>query len=79
MIRQCQSRTLTYCSPLQQVTSSLENSLKELKTSYIDSLLLHGPESTVAKTVEALLALKPYLASKQLRYAGISNLYNLEA
>lgn len=78
-VRSCRSLLVVAnhpnCGDLQQVTASFENSLKELQTSYIDSLLLHGPERTVAKTVEALLALKPYLTSKQLRYVGISNIY----
>ncbi|KAK9899003.1 Aldo/keto reductase [Cystobasidium minutum MCA 4210] len=62
----------------EQVTASFENSLKELRTTYIDSYLLHGPESTITRNVEALSALKPYLASNKLRYIGISNIYQLQ-
>lgn len=69
----------TELSHLRQVTASLENSLQELQTPYIDSLLLHGPERTVAKNVEALKALKPYIDAAKLRYIGISNIYSLDA
>lgn len=72
-------RLFIYASPtLEQVTASFENSLKELQTSYIDSYLLHGPERTIQRNVEALTALQPYLVSNKLRYVGISNIYDVD-
>lgn len=59
------------------MAASFKNSLEELQTDYIDSLVLHSPEPTVKSTFEALVALKPFIDAKQLRYIGISNIYDL--
>ena len=42
-------------------------------------MLLHSPERTVAKTCDALLALKPFLSEGTLKHVGISNIYSYEA
>ena len=50
-----------------------------MQTEYIDSFLLHGPEPMISDSVEALLALKPFLDSGALKQIGISNIYDLKA
>ncbi|CAD6576001.1 MAG: hypothetical protein CYPHOPRED_005845 [Cyphobasidiales sp. Tagirdzhanova-0007] len=62
----------------QQVQQSFRRSLEELGTEYIDSVLLHSPERTISRSVEALSALKPFIESGQLKHIGISNICNLE-
>ena len=61
-----------------QVQQSFRRSLEELGTEYIDSVLLHSPERTISRSVEALSALKPFIESGQLKHIGISNICNLE-
>jgi diketogulonate reductase-like aldo/keto reductase len=61
----------------EQVRQSVATSLENLKTGYLDSLVLHGPESTHQKTMEVYRECEKFVDEGRVKQLGISNLYNL--
>lgn len=62
----------------EQVQESFECSLKNLKTTYVDSYILHSPLNNLERTLEAwkvLCSLQDQGAVKQI---GVSNTYDVE-
>ncbi|KAI8824468.1 aldo/keto reductase [Fimicolochytrium jonesii] len=61
----------------EQVTQSFNVSLKNLKVSYIDSLVLHSPMRTLEDTLRVWRVLEGFKQQNKVHYLGISNAYNL--
>ena len=61
-----------------QIRQSCEVSLKNLRTSYLDCLLLHSPLPTPARTLEAWSVLEGLVQSGLVASIGISNCYTPE-
>uniref|UniRef100_A0A6B2LCH1 NADP-dependent oxidoreductase domain-containing protein n=1 Tax=Arcella intermedia TaxID=1963864 RepID=A0A6B2LCH1_9EUKA len=59
-----------------QVQVSLSKSLSNLKTTYLDSLLLHSPYSSYSKTLRVWRVFESFHKEKKVRMIGISNLYD---
>lgn len=59
----------------EQVAQSFEVSLRNLQTSYVDSLVLHSPYSKEAHTLEAWRAMERLIDRGVVRQLGISNCY----
>lgn len=65
--------------PLQdQVKQSVQKSLTELQSSYIDSLLLHSPFSSIEDTLIVWKQFEEIVATGLVTYIGISNCYDLD-
>lgn len=62
----------------QQVLQSFAVSLANLRTTYVDCLVLHSPLSNPKQTLEAWEAMESLVASGSVRQIGISNCYSLE-
>ncbi len=60
-----------------QVKQSFERSLINLGTDYLDSLVLHSPLASFAKTLEVWRAMEELHLEGGIRYLGISNCYDL--
>ena len=58
-----------------QVAQSIAESLKNLRTDYLDCVLLHSPMSTMAQTLSVWGALESSVDQGQVRQLGISNCY----
>ncbi|KAG4066895.1 hypothetical protein HA402_008997 [Bradysia odoriphaga] len=63
----------------QQIITSFETSLKNLKTDYIDSLVLHGPLKNHAENMVLWRQFETFVERKQVRMLGISNFYDLNS
>lgn len=61
-----------------QVNSSLATSLKNLRTTYLDSYILHSPLDTRAKTLDAWRTLISFKDAGKVRAIGVSNVYDVE-
>ena len=61
----------------QQVEQSVAASLKNLKSAYVDCLLLHSPLPKHADMMEAWRAMEAAVAGGSVRALGISNCYAL--
>ena len=61
----------------EQVAQSCAISLKNLRTDYIDSLVLHSPLPSAKQTQEAWRAMETLVDSGKVRQIGISNCYQL--
>ena len=61
-----------------QVRTSLETSLKNLKTVYLDSLVLHSPMNTFGQTLEVWQVFEEFVEKGQVKALGISNCYSFE-
>ena len=61
-----------------QVNRSLAASLRNLRTSYVDCLLLHAPLEDAQQTLVVWRAMESLVASGAVRQLGISNCYHLE-
>jgi diketogulonate reductase-like aldo/keto reductase len=57
----------------QQVRQSCTASLENLRTHYLDCLLLHSPLPTMRQTREAWQAMESLLAERRVRQLGVSN------
>lgn len=65
-------------APLEeQIRQSVEASLGNLQTPYLDSLLLHSPFNSHVRTMQAWQTLEELYDSGRTRQLGISNCYNL--
>jgi diketogulonate reductase-like aldo/keto reductase len=62
----------------EQVRQSVAVSLRNLRTDYLDAVLLHSPLATASETMAAWRVLESLVDSGQIRKPGISNLYDLE-
>jgi diketogulonate reductase-like aldo/keto reductase len=61
-----------------QVTQSLGASLRNLRTAYVDCLVLHSPLENAQQTLVAWRAMESLVAGGAVRQLGISNCYHLE-
>jgi diketogulonate reductase-like aldo/keto reductase len=61
-----------------QVRTSLEVSLRNLQTDYIDSLVLHGPRPTVEETMVIWRVMETFVDEGKVKRLGISNCYDYE-
>jgi diketogulonate reductase-like aldo/keto reductase len=59
----------------QQVSQSVEVSLKNLQTDHLDCVLLHSPMPTMTQTLAAWRALEILVDTGHIRQLGISNCY----
>ena len=65
-------------SPLQtQILTSFASSLNNLRTTYIDSYLLHSPLRTLPETIEAWKTLMQLQDEGKVKYIGVSNTYDV--
>jgi diketogulonate reductase-like aldo/keto reductase len=60
-----------------QVNQSLEKSLKNLKTDYIDSLVMHSPMRTFEETMKVWKIFEEFVKIGKVKQIGISNIYSL--
>lgn len=63
----------------EQVRQSVAASLRNLRTPYIDCLLLHSPLATHQQTMQVWCAMEEFVASGEVKALGISNIYDLGA
>jgi diketogulonate reductase-like aldo/keto reductase len=61
-----------------QVAQSVAVSLMNLRTDYLDCVLLHSPMPTMTQTQAAWRALEAFVDNGQIRQLGISNCYRLD-
>ncbi|KAK0448715.1 NADP-dependent oxidoreductase domain-containing protein [Armillaria borealis] len=61
----------------EQVRTSFEKSLANLRTAYIDSYLLHSPLRTIQQTLEAWRVLITLQDEGKIRMIGVSNTYDV--
>jgi len=59
-----------------QVSESFSTSLRNLRTDFLDCLILHSPLTTFQQTQEAWRAMESLVDSGAVRQIGISNCYN---
>lgn len=62
----------------EQVAKSMEISLGNLGTGYVDSLLLHVPLQSLEETLQVWRAMEAQVASGSAKQLGVSNLYSLD-
>ena len=60
-----------------QVQQSFETSLKNLRTSYLDSYILHSPLRTLSDTLAAWRVLGALQDAGKVRLIGVSNAYQV--
>jgi len=60
-----------------QVQQSLEASLKNLGTTYIDSLVMHSPMRTMSQTLEVWKVFESFVDDGKVKQLGISNCYEV--
>ncbi|KZV76342.1 Aldo/keto reductase [Peniophora sp. CONT] len=61
-----------------QIASSFAKSLSNLRTSYLDSYILHSPMRTYKETLEAWRVLTGLAESGQVKQIGLSNVYDAQ-
>eukprot|EP00980_Cylindrotheca_fusiformis_P002728 scaffold629_cov140-Cylindrotheca_fusiformis.AAC.5 len=67
-------------APLEgQVRQSLQKSLEQLQTDYLDSWIMHGPEDTWERTLTVWRVLEEFVERGIVRQIGISNFYDIAA
>jgi diketogulonate reductase-like aldo/keto reductase len=60
-----------------QVNQSFNKSLLNLRTSYVDSLILHSPMQTMEETLTVWNEFESFHKQGRVRYLGLSNCYDL--
>ena len=60
-----------------QVRTSFATSLRNLQTTYLDSLVLHSPMRTVEETLTVWHTFEEFHRAGQVRFLGLSNTYSL--
>jgi len=63
----------------EQVAQSIAVSLKNLRTTYVDCLLLHSPLANAKQTLEVWRAMESLVDSRTVLQLGISNCYAFES
>ena len=61
-----------------QVYQSFEKSLKNLKTDYIDSYVMHSPMRTFEETLSVWKIFEEFVKEGKVKQIGISNIYSLK-
>ena len=61
-----------------QVKQSLNTSLKNLRTNYLDSLVMHSPLSSYSKTLSVWRTFESFHDQGTVKSLGISNIYDLQ-
>ncbi|MBK9385469.1 MAG: aldo/keto reductase [Planctomycetes bacterium] len=61
----------------EQVAQSFARSLRNLRTTYLDALVLHSPLATRAQTSEVWRAMQALCDGQRVRQLGLSNCYDL--
>ena len=65
-------------APLEeQVKQSFMASLRNLKTDYLDSLVLHSPMPTIEETIQVYRIFESFHLQGKVKYLGISNCYDV--
>jgi diketogulonate reductase-like aldo/keto reductase len=64
--------------PPEQVAQSVAASLQNLKTTYLDCLVLHSPLASTKQTLELWRAMESFVVDGSVRQLGISNCYTLD-
>jgi len=62
-----------------QVRQSFAKSLENLRTDYLDAVLLHSPARTLDTTLTIISVLNKFKSEGKVRHIGISNIYSLSA
>jgi diketogulonate reductase-like aldo/keto reductase len=62
----------------EQVAQSFAASLRNLRTNYLDCLVLHSPLATTKQTLDVWRAMEALAAGGGVRHLGISNCYDLD-
>jgi diketogulonate reductase-like aldo/keto reductase len=62
----------------EQVVQSFAASLRNLRTDYLDGLVLHSPFASTQDTLQAWRAMESLVESGGVRQLGISNCYHLD-
>jgi diketogulonate reductase-like aldo/keto reductase len=62
----------------EQVGQSFATSLRNLRTDYLDGLVLHSPLPSARQTLEVWRAMESLVEARGVRQLGISNCYRLE-
>ena len=62
----------------EQIRTSLQVSLKNLHTTYLDSWVMHSPERTIERTIAAWRVMEEAVDSGHVRQLGISNCYDYD-
>lgn len=62
--------------PSEQVKESLQKSLSNLKTTYLDSLVLHSPLDTIEDTMSVWRVMETFVDEGTVLRIGISNCYD---
>lgn len=60
-----------------QIQDSCQKSLEQLRTSYLDCLLLHSPLDTLPRTLTAWRTLMQLQDAGKVKHIGISNVYDV--
>ena len=63
----------------EQVSESVATSLKNLRTDYIDALILHSPLASHTETLRAWRQMEKHVAAGDVCSLGISNCYDVSA
>lgn len=63
----------------EQVDQSVATSLRNLKTDYIDCLVLHSPLPTHGDTMRVWRSMERHVSSGEVRSLGVSNIYDKSA
>ena len=70
---------MLFRSKSDQVRQSLASSLENLRTSYVDSLVMHGPEDNWDDMLEVWMTFEELVDSGKVKQIGISNFYHAPA
>jgi len=62
----------------EQVHQSFAQTLKNLKTNYVDSLVLHSPLDTHEQTMDVWSVFEEFYSQGKVKVLGISNLYSIK-
>jgi diketogulonate reductase-like aldo/keto reductase len=62
----------------EQVRTSLQVSLKNLRTEYLDSLVMHSPMDTIEDTMKAWRVMESFVDAGKVKRLGMSNTYDYQ-
>ena len=66
-----------YAAMAEQVAESFEASLRNLRTNYIDCLVMHSPEDEFEQTMEVWRAMEALIEGGRVKQLGVSNCYDI--